>query len=60
MLFSICFSQNHRDEIQRKFEALRESCSVSAAVTFCLRFQQQNDFEEVTQGFFEYTVINVH
>lgn len=35
-----CFSQNHRDEIQRKFDALRDSCSVSKfATTFCFCFQ---------------------
>lgn len=34
-----CFSQNHRDEIQRKFDALRDSCSVSKVATaICLCF----------------------
>lgn len=39
----LCLSQNHRDEIQRKFDALRDSCSVSAARAFCLCSQQQNN-----------------
>lgn len=39
--FHLLFFQNHRDDIQRKFDALRDSCSVSDSTAFCLCFQQQ-------------------